>query len=961
MLARGSGSSLAGQAIGPAVIIDCARYLNQIEEISRDAADDPELGGSARLEPGVLISNLNKKAKPLGLQYGPDPASAERATIAGSIANNAAGAHSIQHGMAADHLVSIQVSFADGSQATLGNLEVREIERLGEEAGGNGSTLGALYRATYELHAHQADVIRDGWPNTWRVASGYLLNYLLPWSSTQPPQWSSDGNNQRVLPYPPIAPGTLNLACLLAGSEGTLAVMHQATVRLVPLPRATILGVLSFDSISAACDAVTEILERAPSAIELIPRTILSAARSVPAYAPLCDFISGDPAAILVVEFSGEDQAQLRQKVLELSPDVIVAEKTADQNKVWAVRKVGLGLLNARHGDTKPTAFIEDLSVPVGSLGKFVREMERIMAEQGTYGEVYAHASAGCLHIRPVLNLKSIEGLAALNEIARRAVELTISLGGSVSGEHGDGLARSQWLEQQYGSELYGLMKSLKDLLDPRGLLNPGKIVGSAKAPVAALDQNLRYGSSYRAQGWTPVMDFSHQAGLSGAIEQCNGAAVCRKEDGVMCPSYQATRDEMHSTRGRANLLRAMISGQIEDPRQAEELVHEALDLCLACKGCKAECPSSVDVAKLRYEFSQYYYSSRAAEHHSRPLRDYLFGYIGALGRMAHPLAPVATPLMRSRAGKQVIAKIFRLDSRRAFPAFSSRSLRGLYVPARQKEPAGDKEPVETVLFLSDPFTEYFQPEVGLAALRALERAGCRVTLVPTIGSGRTFISKGFLEKAKIHARKLVDMVTTLDPQGKLLLVGVEPSEVYSLLDEYLDFFPDDPRVKYLAEHSFLVDEFLLRPGPDGEARLKRLLEADHRRGTAREPAKRRVLLHGHCYQKAQAPAADGYPVGVAASREMLESCGYQVQVIEAGCCGMAGAFGYESEHYDLSMKVGELALFPAIRNATEKYGEDFRVAATGVSCQGQIQDGAGKKALHPIQLVYELIEATEV
>jgi Fe-S oxidoreductase len=502
-------------------------------------------------------------------------------------------------------------------------------------------------------------------------------------------------------------------------------------------------------------------------------------------------------------------------------------------------------------------------------------------------------------------------------------------------------------------------MKGLKDQLDPGGLLNPGKIVGSAEAPVAVLDQNLRYGPSYLAQGWLPVLDFSHQAGLGGAIEQCNGAAVCRKEDGVMCPSYQATRDEMHSTRGRANLLRAMISGQIEDPRQAEELVHEALDLCLACKGCKAECPSSVDVAKLRYEFSQYYYSSRAAERHNRPLRDYLFGYIGALGRMAHPFAPVASPLMSSRAGKQALAKLFRLDSRRAFPRFSSRSLRGLYVPSSQKDPP------ETVLFLSDPFTEYFQPEVGLAALRALERAGCRMILLPTIGSGRTLISKGFLEKAKMHARKLVDQVAALDPQGKLLLVGVEPSEVYSLLDEYLDFFPDNPRVKYLAEHSFLVDEFLLRPGPDGETRLKRLLAADHgraerSRGTAREPVKMRVLLHGHCYQKAQAPAADGYPVGVAASREMLESCGYQVQVIEAGCCGMAGAFGYEAEHYDLSMKVGELALFPAIRKASEMYGEDFRVAAAGVSCQGQIQDGAGKKALHPIQLVYEIIEATE-
>lgn len=916
VLARGAGSSLAGQAIGPALILDTSRHLTALLEVNPEER-------TLTAEPGVILNTLNHAAGKHGLMFGPDPSSAERATLGGSVANNATGAHSITYGMAADHLVSAEVVLSDGSVTTLGTLQLAEAIRLAESDGG--SRAAELYRCALDIRTRHADLIRQRWPVVWRRASGYNLNYLLSWSPTAPPQWFGAGLNP-PLPYPPTPDGEINLAPLLAGSEGTLAVIRRLKVALVPRPKRTILGVLVFSEITAACDAVPRLLESRPSAIELIPGDLLQLARSIPAYERKLTFVQGNPAAILVVEYMGDDAVALEAAVRRLGPDVIIAASPAQQKQVWDIRRVGLGILNTRAGNAKPLAFIEDLTVPVERLGQFVRELELIMADHGTVANYYGHASTGCLHIRPILSIKDAPGLQAMRSIAERAVELTISLGGTVSGEHGIGIARAEWLERMFGAEIIELFRLIKTAADPHNLLNPGKILDAPP-----MDSNLRYDPSYQAEPWPTVLDYTRQGGLAGAIEMCNGAGVCRKDDGVMCPSYQVTRDELHSTRGRANLLRAMISGRFPTQPLADATIYQALDLCLACKGCKAECPSAVDMAKLRYEFANRYY-----QNHRRKLRDYIFGYIGLLAPLGSWFAPLANRIMGAQVGRRVFQHIFGLSARRKFPVFASPQ--AVQQVGQRTQAAGAE-----VLLLTDTFSHYFHPETEAAARRALEALGLHVHIIPVMGSGRTLISKGFLEPARRHAVHLLSVIQRLDPLGYLPIVGIEPSEIATFRDEFLDFFPADEGVKKLAQRAWMIEEFLIRPGVDGHPRLNQLTA-----GKQPPQSKGKVLLHGHCYQKAQPPAADGFPTGVPATVTLLETLGYQVELVDAGCCGMAGAFGYEQEHYEVSMKVGELALFPAIRSTTP----DTIVAASGTSCRSQIEDGVGRVAIHPVCLI---------
>ncbi len=955
ILARGSGSSLAGQAIGSALILDCSRYLDKIHSIN------PE-DNSATVEPGVILNTLNRETAKYGLQFGPDPASAERATLGGSIANNASGAHSILYGMSADHILSADVVLADGSLAVF---ELVTEERARQLAGYNNQSSvtsnqllinndrknstkspliindrgSSFYRAALNIRDQYADAIRLNWPHTWRCASGYNVNYLLPWSPSQPPWWFARQITNPPIPYPPIQPGCMNLAPLLAGSEGTLAVIRKVVVRLVPQPRHTILGVMSFDSVFTACEAVPDLLERGPSAVELIPQNLIHLARGVPAYAHQLSFLDplvakgNEPPALLVVEFTGEDMARLKEQVKSLRDDVLIAETNKAQQQVWAVRKMGLGILMSRPGDLKPVAFIEDLSVPVEHLTEFVREMEKIMAAHGTRGDFYAHASAGCLHLRPILNLKTAQGVAELRAIAEETSSLVLRLKGAMSGEHGDGLARSEWVEKMYGREITTAFRELKQAADPKGLLNPGKILNSPK-----MNENLRYGTAYRAQGWRTILDFSTPErpsgveGWLGAIEQCNGAGVCRKIDGVMCPSFQATQDEMHSTRGRANLLRTMIAGKIMTKELAEKSVRDALDLCLACKGCKSECPSGVDMAKLKYEFTYHYYKSQR-----RRLRDFLFGYIGWLAPLGRPFASIINPLMDNPTFQQLGERMLGISRHRPFPHFVGVSSRNDFI---------NKTLPASVLFLSDTFNHFFYPEVEQAALKALFSTD-GVRIIPVLGAGRTLISKGFLPAAKKHAARLVETIYRLDPIGEMPIVGIEPSEIYTLRDEFINLLPSDNRMAGLAQRSFMIDEYLIRPGSDRKPRINHLVNQKIINGP--QPT---VVLHGHCYQKAQPPSRDGYPIGVSATVAMLEAMGYPVILINDGCCGMAGAFGYEVEHYDLSMKVGELALFPAIRSAVKDTHKKMIFATSGISCRSQIKDGTGHNAIHPIMLI---------
>jgi FAD/FMN-containing dehydrogenase/Fe-S oxidoreductase len=900
ILPRGSGTSLAGQAVGHALILDCSRYLNQLVDIN------PETH-SAIVEPGVVLSTLNLATAPHGLMFGPDPASAERATLGGVIANNATGAHSILYGMSADHLLSADVILADGS-----------LETWGERSNSKLSPTIQLIREEY------AEAIKESFPTSWRNSAGYRLNYLLPWSPSAPPRWI--GNR-----YPAdLKPDTWSLAHLLAGSEGTLAVIRKLKVNLVPKPKHTILGILPYGSIAEACDDAPRLLSHQPSAVELIPQMILRLARSVPAYARQMDWMSGDPAAILVVEFSDDMPDVLLKKIQAIRSDVFIAKTKEQQSQVWNIRKVGLGILDSRPQSARPLAFIEDCAIPVAKLGDFVREIERILSAHGTYGGIYAHASGGCLHIRPVLDLRTGEGIRSMRSIAEATLSLTLSLGGSMSSEHGDGIARGEWLEQTYGKTITQAMNMLKQAADPEHLLNPDKMFDAPK-----MDSNLRFGENHQAQTWVPVLDFSRNGSLVTAIEQCNGQGVCRKDTGVMCPSYQASREEMNSTRGRANLLRALITDNaLRNPNPVKrndaltESVAKALDLCLACKGCKAECPSGVDMAKLKYEFENQYYKA-----HRRPLRDYVFGYFDVVAKLAASIAPLSNALMQNQFFKSLSAKILGITPQRPFPKFSSHRLRfksGLHG--------------ERVIFLSDPFSRYIEPQVEQAAFDVLSGCGYDVSVVPVIGAGASLLSKGFLEAAKRHTGKMLDALNQLDPKKEAAIVGIEPPEIYTLKHDYLDLIPErKDEIASRAARTWLLDEYLLRSEKFVTLRENFLTGSQ----------KQKIKFQPHCHQRAEGLAEDGLPNGTNATVELLRMCGYEVEVIEAGCCGMAGTFGYEVEHYDLSMKVGELQLFPKLREWSAANNET-KIVATGAACRMQIVQGTGEATIHPIQLVCE-------
>ncbi|MCJ7435653.1 MAG: FAD-binding protein, partial [Anaerolineales bacterium] len=656
ILPRGAGSSLGGQAIGEALILDCSRWLDSIIAI------DPE-SHTATVEPGVVLSALNQASAKHGLMFGPDPASAERASMGGVIGNNATGAHSILYGMTADHLIEADVILSDGSLAKFGEERVESREQRSDDY----SLFSTLYSTVIDIREKYVEAIKQNYPKSWRNSAGYRLNYLLPFSSTKPPRWDGE--------YPFILnPSSFNLASLLAGSEGTLAVIRQMKVNLVSKPKHTILGVLAYNSIVDACDDAPRLLEFKPSAIELIPRMIIQLARGVPAYASQMGWMTGDPAAVLVVEFSGDRPKALRESVRHLGGIMTIAESAEDQARIWNVRKVGLGILDSRPQSARPAAFIEDCAVPVERLGEFVSEIERILAEHKTVGGIYAHASAGCLHIRPILDLQRGEGVRALRSIGEQTLAVVLRLGGSMTSEHGDGIVAGEWIEKTYGVQVTEAMRMLKRAADPDNILNPKKMFDAPP-----MDSHLRYGESYRTQTWTPALHFTHERGLAGAIEHCNGQGVCRKlalrgsegTTGVMCPSFQATRDEQNSTRGRANLLRALITSPISIRNPKSEIVnsvHSALDLCLACQGCTSECPSGVDMPKLKYEFMHEYYKS-----HRRPLRDYLFGYFHVVSKWLAPVAPLANLFMKMTWSRKLIARVFGITENRPFPVYAGR------------------------------------------------------------------------------------------------------------------------------------------------------------------------------------------------------------------------------------------------------------------------------------------------
>ncbi len=953
VLARGGGSSLAGQAVGAALVLDFSKYMRRVLEINAEER-------WVRAEPGVVCDALNAALKPHGLMYGPDPASSNRATVGGMLANNSTGAHSVLFGMTADHVLAVETFLADASTAHFSALDRAALDAKLESSGREGE----IYRGVTTLVAQHAAAIREHFPKVWRRASGYSLNYLLPnlhaerpisnslisdqpfgYVASRPAGWYSPE------PYP-LAQG-FNLAKLMVSSEGTLAVVTEARLNLVPRPKMTALCVVHFDSVAQSADATPAILECNPSAIELIDAVMINLTRAIPAYARQLTFIQGSPGAILVVEFFGESEAGLTAQIEKLEDHLrrrglartfVRALTPKEQQNVWGVRKVGLGILQSMKGEARPLAFVEDVAVPVERLGEYVRTVEQLFKEYGVDSAYYAHASAGCLHIRPVVNLKTAEGVKKMRGLGAAVLDVVLAMGGAMSGEHGDGYSRSVWNGQLFGPELYGAFREVKRLFDPEWRLNPGKIV-----EVPDMTENLRY-ANYQLPNYHPPsiathFDFSAEGGFLAAVEQCNGAGVCRKADGTMCPSYMATREEEHSTRGRANALRAALSGRLPLSEFTSERMYAVLDLCLECKACKAECPSGVDMAKIKYEFLAQYQAV-----HGAPLRSRFFGNIHRLSPIASRLSALVNPALRSTPVRWLNEKVLGISRYRLLPPFAAQSFRDWYrtqyaisrtafrsrsIPLGRniaEHPFGTQYvPSKSVVLFADTFTNYNHPEIGVAAVRVLEAAGYNVLLAEQGCCGRPMISKGLLAQARAAAARNVRVLTQFVEQD-IPVVGLEPSCLLTLRDEYLDLLPGDARAKRLAEKALLIEEFLSGLAGRGELQI------------SWKPDARRVLVHGHCYQKAL--------TGTGPLLKMLRLPGWDVDEINSGCCGMAGSFGYEAEHYRLSQAIGEERLFPAVRAA----GAGTLIAASGMSCRHQIQGGTGRAPRHPIQLLAEAL-----
>ncbi|MBI3359970.1 MAG: 4Fe-4S dicluster domain-containing protein, partial [Chloroflexi bacterium] len=665
------------------------------------------------------------------------------------------------------------------------------------------------------------------------------------------------------------------------------------------------------------------------------------------AYARQLTFIEGHPAAVLIVEYYGDSEADLRGKVERLEAHLrsrglaqtfVRAMSAAEQANVWGVRKAGLGLLMSVRGDHKPVAFMEDVAVPVDKLGDYVRAVQRIFEEHGLQSAYYAHASAGCLHIRPLINLKTVEGTATMRQVAESVLEVVTAMGGSMSGEHGDGLSRSCWNERLFGPELYGAFRELKRTFDPDYRLNPGKIVDAPP-----MTENLRYGAAYHTTPIATRLDFSDYGGFAQAVEMCNGAGVCRKtSEGVMCPSYVATREEEHSTRGRANALRAALSGHLPAEALTEHRMYKVMELCIECKGCKAECPSAVDMAKIKVEFLSQYY-----ERHGTPLRARLFANIGGLSRMAYRLSPVINWLLAQPLVRAINERLFGIARQRTLPPFAAQPFEQWYAEYRKAfcardtvrvanlpSPAGQGGGVRQVVLFHDTFNNYNHPETAIAATRLLDAAGFEVLLVPKKCCGRPMISKGLLEDARANAAHNVAVLAPY-AERRIPIVGLEPSCLLTLRDEYLDLLAGDPRAKIVAEQAFMLEEFLTGLAERGGLNV---------RWKPANGSPRKILVHGHCYQKAL--------VGTQPLVAMLRLPGWEVTEIPSGCCGMAGSFGYEAEHYDLSLKIGEDRLFPAVRAA----GPEVTIAAAGMSCRHQIAHATGRAPRHPAELLAEAL-----
>jgi FAD/FMN-containing dehydrogenase/Fe-S oxidoreductase len=890
VLPRGAGTSQCGQTVARALVIDCSKHLDRVISVNLE-------GRRARVEPGVVLDRLNRLLRKDKLFFPVDPSTASRATIGGMTANNSCGSRSLRYGNMVHNVRGIDALLADGTVAWFGEVP----GNFPSDGDAMAERYRDLVRHMRALHRREAEEIEQRFPKVLRRVGGYNIDSI-----------DEAGHN---------------MARLLVGSEGTLAFFNEIELDLQPIPAHRVLGICHFPSFYSAMAATRRIVDLGPSAVELVDRTMIELSRDIPLFRPIVDrFVQGEPAAVLLTEFSGDQPPENLRRLkalVELMGDlgfpggVVEALEPAFQQAVWEVRAQGLNIMMSMKGDGKPISFLEDCAVRLEDLADYTDRLTRIFEKHGTYGTWYAHASVGCLHVRPVLNVKHELDVRKMRAIAEEAFAMVREYKGSHSGEHGDGLVRSEFHEPMFGGRIVRAFEEVKDAFDPEGLFNPGKIVRAPRMDDRSL---FRFKPDYRALPVDTALDWSEWGGFAAAVEMCNNNGACRARDaGVMCPSYRATSDEQHLTRGRANTLRLALSGQLGPDALVSDDMRETMALCISCKGCRRECPTGVDMARMKIEFLHHYRQRQRLSP-----RDRLIAYLPRYARYASRIAP----LLNSRNGSPYLAalgeRLLRLSASRKLPEWVSRPYRGASSGAGRE-----------VVLLVDTFNRYFEPENARAAERVLARAGYRVVAPdPASGRplccGRTFLSAGLVDEARHEAKRMLDALAPHVAAGTPI-VGLEPSCLLTLRDEFPAILPGTP-TKALAECAQLLEEFVDSERMAGRFEL-----------TLTPMEGRTALLHGHCHQKAFAA------VGAAVKALQLIP-GLTVETFDSTCCGMAGSFGYEAEHYEMSLKIGGLSVLPKFRAAAP----DTIFSANGTSCRHQIADATGREARHLVRILDE-------
>ena len=861
-----------------------------------------------------MLDDLNLALKPFRLQFAPDISTSNRATIGGMIANNSSGARSVLYGKTIDHVLELKTVLSDGSAVHLKPVTGPELEARCSQQ----DLEGACYRVIRRLAAEHADEINRRFPKIMRRVGGYNLDAFVPACELG-------------------AAGTdFNLARLLVGSEGTLGLTVEAKLKLVELPHARATLVVEFADLLEALAATPLILEHTPAAVEVIDRYVLDSTRLNAEASRLRNFLHGDPEAILLIELYDASAELLPPRLMALENQLrqrgfgyhhLAVTSLLDQGRVWKLRAMALGLSMAEKGDSKAISFVEDTAVAPQHLRDYIAEFLTIITRHQTKAGVYAHASVGCLHVRPVINLKTQDGVCTFEAIAEEVSDLVLKYGGALSGEHGDGLVRSPFQEKMYGRVLYQAFRELKRTFDPQCILNPGKIVDAPP-----LSTNLRYGPGYVTPGVATTFDFAADGGLLPAAELCAGVGACRKKrEGTMCPSFQATRDEKDSTRGRANLLRLAISGQLGFQGFTDPGVRDVLDLCLECKACKGECPTNVDMARLKAEFLHQYHRE-----HGCPWRNRVFGHVCELGRIGSTLAPMSNWLAQSGPIRWLNDRLLGIDGRRMPPAFARRTLVQRTVSLPWNE--GLDPTAHRVMLFPDTFVNFFQPEIGAATIELLRCAGVEVTLGPPglRCCGRPLISNGLLDQAVANAKHNVEHLYDWASRGGTIIT-CEPSCVLTIKDDYPALLKGQLRTRA---------ETVARACSTFEEYFDLIITGNGYTMLTWKSAPRKILVQAHCHQRSL--------VGTGPMLKLLRLLPTdEVIDLDAGCCGMAGSFGYEAEHYEISRLVGEQRLFPAVRKADP----ETLVVAPGFSCRLQIQHFTGRAAVHPAEALRSCLE----